>query len=82
MTRDEIEADIATQREIIDLCNTEIKKLIVTKSTYNTSTGQTQLMVTNRRIAEMVETKKAAQAEIDILEARLNGGTIQVRPYA
>jgi hypothetical protein len=78
MTRAEIEADIATQKEIIALCNEQIKALIVSKRNYNTSTGQTQLMVTNQSISDLRREKKEAQAEIDTLEALLDGGTIQV----
>jgi hypothetical protein len=78
MTRAEIEADIATQKEIIALCNEQIKALIVSKRNYNTSTGQTQLMVTNQSISDLRREKNEAQAEIDTLEALLDGGTIQV----
>lgn len=83
MTVEEIQTEIEFQKQVVATCNTELLRLITSKSTVNTSDSQTQLMVVERRIAEIRDQKKDAIAEIAALEASLSGGgMLQLRPFA
>jgi len=83
MTTEEIQAEITIQKAIVAACNAAILRMIETKSTINTSDGQTQLMGVERRIAELRQEKQTAAAEVTQLEASLvgGGGMLQLRPF-
>lgn len=84
MTTAEIQAEITSQKEIAALCTAQIKTLILQKAGYSTNTSQTQISVTNQRIAALRAEYKEAIQEIARLEALLGtgGGTTQIRPYS